>query len=267
MPRDFENQVVFVTGGGSGIGAAVAEGFAKAGAQVAIADLKIAEAEAVADRLRAAGHAAQAAQIDVTDELAMAACVADIVGRFGGLDHVVACAGIASRHTIAQMPVDTWRRVIDVNLTGAFLAIKSTTDAIAGRGGGSITLISSVAAEHIAYGSGAHYAASKSAHIGLVRHAAFELGRKGIRVNSVGPGGITNRMGGGRHTDERIAAMLRNAPLQRVVEPEDVADACMFLAGPHARAITGVYLPVDCGFLAGRGQPLRAYFEQHDEAF
>jgi NAD(P)-dependent dehydrogenase (short-subunit alcohol dehydrogenase family) len=193
--------------------------------------------------------------------------VAEIVETAGGLDHVVSAAGIAARPTITQMPPETWRRVIDVNLTGAFLAIKYAEAAITARGGGSITLISSVAAAHVAYLSGVHYAASKTALTGLVRHAAFELGRKQVRINAVGPGPMSNRMGGGVSDPERRAAAARNVPLQRVVEPEDVAEVCAFLASPAARAITGVYLPVDCGFLTGRGVQYAPYFTAHDEAF
>jgi NAD(P)-dependent dehydrogenase (short-subunit alcohol dehydrogenase family) len=165
------------------------------------------------------------------------------------------------------MPVETWRRVIDVNLTGAFIMLKFTEEAMAARGGGSLTVISSIAAEHIAYMSGAHYASSKAALTGLVRHAAFELGRRGIRVNAVGPGPMTNGMGGRTIDPERAAANARNLPLQRLVEPADVAEVCWFLASPAARAVTGVYLPVDSGFLTGRGVPYRAYFDLHEEAF
>jgi len=267
MSTSLEDQVVFVTGGGSGIGAAVAARFAEAGAQVVIGDVKSAEADAVAGELRAAGGDADAISIDVTDEVALEAAIVGIVARRGGLDHVVCCAGIASRHTIAQMPPETWRRVVDVNLTGGFLATKFAQAPIAARGGGSITLISSIAAEHIAYNSGAHYAASKSALTGFVRHAAFELGRQQIRVNVVGPGPMSNRMGGGEIPAERQKATVRDLPLQRMVEPRDIAEVCVFLASPSARAITGVYLPVDNGFLTNRGAAYERYFEAHGEAF
>jgi NAD(P)-dependent dehydrogenase (short-subunit alcohol dehydrogenase family) len=267
MSRSLDGQVVFVTGGGSGIGAAVATRFAQAGAAVVIGDVKSDQAESVAAGLRANGFACRGVSIDVTDEAALEACVAGIVSRDGGLDHVVCCAGIASRHTIAQMPPETWRRVIDVNLTGGFLATKFAQAAIAARGGGTITLISSIAAEHIAYNSGAHYAASKAALTGFVRHAAFELGRQGIRVNVVGPGPMSNRMGGGDVPPERQQATMRNLPLQRMVEPSDVAEVCAFLASPAARAVTGVYLPVDNGFLTNRGAAYQRYFEAHEEAF
>jgi 3-oxoacyl-[acyl-carrier protein] reductase len=262
-----QGQVVFVAGGGSGIGAAVAARFAGDGATVVVGDIEADQAKAVADDLRRQGHHSDAAGLDVTDERAMEACIAGVVAAHGGLDHVVCAAGIATRHTIAQMPVEVWRRVIDVNLTGAFLATKFAAGAIAQRGGGSITVISSIAAEHIAYHSGVHYAASKSALTGLVRQAAFELGRLNIRVNAVAPGPMSNRMGGGENDPERRKASAGNLPLQRVVEPVDIAEVCAFLASPAARAVTGVYLPVDNGFLTGRGVAYQAYFEAHDERF
>jgi 3-oxoacyl-[acyl-carrier protein] reductase len=263
----FEGQVALVTGGGAGIGAAVARRFARGGAAVVVADVKGDLAEATAAALRAEGQVADGLALDVTDEAALEACIADTVARHGGLDHAVACAGIATRHTIPQMSAETWRRVIDVNLTGAFLTTKFAQGPIAARGCGSITVISSVAAEHVAYMSGVHYAASKTALVGMVRHAAFELGRKGIRVNAVGPGPMSNRMGGGAIDIERQRASARNLPLQRVVEPEDIGEVCAFLASPGGRAITGVYLPVDCGFLTGRGVNYRGYFDAHEEAF
>jgi 3-oxoacyl-[acyl-carrier protein] reductase len=262
-----EGQIALVTGGGSGIGAAVAAHFARLGAKVVVGDNRPDQANAVAADLRAGGYSVEAAGLDVTDETAMAACVEGLVAANGGLDHLVAAAGIATRHTIAQMPVEVWRRVIDVNLTGAFVAIKVAADAIGRRGGGTITLISSIAAEHLAYHSGAHYAASKTALTGLVRQAAFELGRRNIRVNAVAPGPMTNRMGGGETDPERRKASARNLPLQRVVEPADIAEVCAFLASPAARAVTGAYLPVDNGFLTGRGVAYRGYFEAHEEGF
>lgn len=260
-------EVVLVIGGGSGIGAAVARKFGRLGARVTVGDIDGGRAESAAVEIRDAGGAAAGRGLDVTDAAALEAAVAEIVARDGGLDHLVCCAGIASRHTIPQMPPETWRRVIDVNLTGAFLAIKYGQAAIAARGGGTITVISSIAAEHIAYLSGVHYASSKAGLTGLVRHAAFELGRKQIRINAVGPGPMSNRMGGGAIDPERSRASARNLPLQRVVEPEDIAEVCGFLASPAARAVTGVYLPVDCGFLTGRGVRYEPYFEAHDEAF
>jgi 3-oxoacyl-[acyl-carrier protein] reductase len=264
---DFQGKVAFVTGGGSGIGAAVAQTFARAGASVVAADINGDNAQAIAGALTAEGLKCEPLTLDITDERAVEAAVAGIVARHGGLDDVVSCAGIASRHTLGQMPVETWRRVIDVNLTGAFIMLKFTEEAMAARGGGSLTVISSIAAEHIAYMSGAHYASSKAALTGLVRHSAFELGRRGVRVNAVGPGPMSNRMGGGEIDPDRQAASARNLPLQRVVEPEDIANVCAFLASPAARAVTGVYLPVDCGFLTGRGVRYQPYFEAHGVEF
>jgi len=264
---DFSNQTIWVTGGGSGIGAAIARGFAAAGGTVIVSDIDREHGETVVEDIRERGGFAEAQPLDVTDYPALSATAAFVARHYGGIDHVVACAGVASRHTINQMTPETWRRVIDVNLTGAFLVTKAARAAMAERGGGSIAVVSSVAAEHVAYLSGVHYAASKTALVGFVRHAAFELGVKNIRVNAVGPGPMSNRMGGGRFPDDRLQAMAQNLPLQRVVEPEDVANTCLFLASPLARAITGVYLPVDGGFLTSRNAPYRAYFEAHEEAF
>lgn len=265
MSLSFKGKVVLVTGAASGIGAAAAQAFSRAGARVVAADVR--SCAQTMDDLSISGGEAEACDLDVTDAPAVEAALDGIRARFGGLHHVVNCAGLATRHTLAQMPVETWRQVIDVNLTGSFILLKSAERHLADSGGGSITLISSVAAKHVAFLSGAHYAASKTAQLGLVRQAAFELGRHGIRVNAIGPGHMTNRMGGGRHPPDALDAAARKMPLQRVVEPEDVADACLFLASPMARVITGIYLPVDAGFLTARGQSPHAYFEAHEAVF
>ena len=258
-------RTVLITGGASGIGAATAARFAQGGAYVVVLDRDGAGALRVAEDLKAQGFAAEPLAEDVTDADALEAGLKAVADRRGGIDDAVCAAGVASRHTIPQMSPDAWRRVIDVNLTGVFLTIR--TVAALCPDGGAITAISSIAAEHIAYLSGVHYAASKAGLTGLVRHAAFELGRRQIRVNAVGPGPMTNRMGGGQIDPDRQRALARDLPLQRMVEPVDIAEVCHFLARPAARAITGVYLPVDCGFLTGRGVPYQRYFEAHEEAF
>jgi len=255
-----------VTGAGSGIGAAVAERFARGGAHVGVLDVNRAGAEATVGQLKAAGLSAEALVCDVSDAEALEAAIGALADPRGGLDAAVCAAGVASRHTIPQMDAAVWRRVIDINLTGAFLGLKSAA-AHAAPAGAAITIVSSVAAEHIAYLSGVHYASSKAGITGLVRHAAFELGRRNIRVNAVGPGPMSNRMGGAPADPAQQAASARNLPLQRVVEPDDIGEVCWFLASPAARAVTGVYLPVDCGFLTSRGAPYQRYFEAHGEAF
>jgi 3-oxoacyl-[acyl-carrier protein] reductase len=259
-------RTVVVTGAGSGIGASVALRFAEGGAHVCAVDRNEGEVDIVARALVADGFSAEAIALDVTDADCLVASLGAVAARRGGIDDAVCAAGISSRHTIPQMSPDAWRQVIDVNLTGVFLTLK-TVAALCPAAGGSITVISSVAAEHVAYHSGAHYAASKAALTGLARHAAFELGRRNIRVNAVGPGPMTNRMGGGDIDPERQAATTSNLPLRRMVEPVDIAEVCWFLASPAARAISGAYLPVDCGFLTSRGAPYERYFEAHDEAF
>jgi NAD(P)-dependent dehydrogenase (short-subunit alcohol dehydrogenase family) len=259
-------KTALVTGAGAGIGAAIARRFAEGGATVGVLDHDAEGVARVVEALKKDGLIAEPLICDVTADEVFLAEVAAFAAAYGGLDAAVACAGVASRHTIAQMTPQAWRRVIDVNLTGAFLLIKAAA-ANAADGGAAVSVISSIAAEHIAYMSGVHYAASKSALTGLVRHAAFELGRRNIRVNAVGPGPMSNGMGGRQMAPERAAANAANLPLQRLVEPADVAEVCWFLASPSARAVTGVYLPVDNGFLTGRGAPYRPYFDLHDEAF
>ncbi|NWG46332.1 MAG: SDR family oxidoreductase [Alphaproteobacteria bacterium] len=266
MRIDFKDRVVLVTGAAAGIGAATARAFAHAGARVLLLDLLEEAGEAEAAALRQRGLAARFRPLDVADEADIGVMVAEVTAAWGGVDVVFSNAGIAGTFTIPQLTGEHWRRVLEVNLSASFYLTKAVTPSMIERGGGSIIITSSVAAEHVAYYSGVHYATTKTALKGFVRHAAFELGRHQIRVNAIGPGPMSNRMyAGGRHEAERLEAMAQNQPLQRPVEPEDIAHAAAFLASPLASAITGVYLPVDGGFLTGRNASQRGYFKVHNE--
>ncbi|MCP5431969.1 MAG: SDR family oxidoreductase [Alphaproteobacteria bacterium] len=268
MEISFAGKVALVTGAAAGIGAALARGFAGAGAKVLLCDVLDEKGEAEAASIRKAGGEARYVRLDVSDETAIGALVGEVAREWGGIDVLLSNAGIAGTYTIPQLPGEHWRRVLEVNLSASFYLTKAVAPSMRARGGGTILVTSSVAAEHVAYFSGAHYATTKTALIGFVRHAAFELGRHRIRVNALLPGPMANRMGAaGRHSDGRLAATAANMPLQRAVEPEDVAHAALFLASPYASAITGVALPVDVGFLTGRGVALAPYFALHGEAF
>jgi 3-oxoacyl-[acyl-carrier protein] reductase len=260
MSDEFAGKVALVTGGGSGIGAATALAFARAGAYVAIVDRDAAAAEAVVAAIAARGGRAAGLRLDVADGPAFERSAAAIAEQAGGIDILVNSAGTITRHTIAQMPPEAWERVLAVNLRGPFNGIQAVLPYLRARGGGAVVNIASVAGRRISFGGGAHYSASKAGLLGFTRHAAYELAPDHIRVNAVCPGPTATRFSGSMPSAEARAARARKIPLGRMVEPEDIADAVLFLAGDRARMCTGIALDVDGGVLISNDIPYEEYF-------
>ncbi|HEX3952086.1 MAG TPA: SDR family NAD(P)-dependent oxidoreductase [Stellaceae bacterium] len=258
MAFDFAGKIVLVTGGGNGIGAASSRKFAAGGARVAVLDRDGAAAASVAAEIGggASGHA-----LDVSDGPAFAALAGEIAGKEGGIDILVNSAGTITRATIAAMPVADWDRIIAVNLRGPFNGTQAVIPHMKKRGGGAIVNIASVAGRRISFGGGANYSASKAGLLGLTRHAAYELAPDQIRVNAVCPGPTATGFGGGQlPSAERKAQRASKIPLGRMVEPEDIADAVLFLASDYARMCTGIALDVDGGVLISNDIPYDEYF-------
>jgi NAD(P)-dependent dehydrogenase (short-subunit alcohol dehydrogenase family) len=260
MSDEFAGKVALVTGGGSGIGRATAHAFARAGGYVAILDRDAAAAEAVAGEIAATGGKANGHMLDVADGPAFARAAAAIAEQAGGIDVLVNSAGTITRHTIAKMPEDAWERVLAVNLRGPFNGIRAVLPHLRARGGGAVVNIASVAGRRISFGGGAHYSASKAGLLGLTRHAAYELAPDHIRVNAVCPGPTATPFSGQMPSAEQRAARAKKIPLGRMVEPEDIADAVLFLAGDRARMCTGIALDVDGGVLISNDIPYEEYF-------
>jgi 3-oxoacyl-[acyl-carrier protein] reductase len=240
-------KVALVTGAGSGIGRASAQRLAAEGASVIVTDL---DGDAAAETAEPLGDTALARQLDVTDERSIAGVVAEGIERFGALHLLHANAGVGQVVTpVDELDSDTWRRVIDVNLTGAFLTIHGALAAIK-QARGAIVVTSSVSSMRTRDGL-VPYIASKAGVNGLVRALAFELAADRVRVNAVLPGPVATPilmlLALGDSDDETVAIAEAGIPLGQMITPERVAAAVAYLLSDEALDITGVLLPVDGG--------------------
>lgn len=250
-------KVAIITGAGSGLGRAMARRFAAEGASVLIADVNEAGARETLEMLGADGERAAVRLVDVSREADCEAAVADAVGRWGKLDIMVANAGIGAPGPIAGLELEDWNRVLAVNLTGVFLCAKHAFRAMTEKGG-VILATSSIAGLHGAPVLGA-YGPAKAGVIQLVQTLALEGARFQIRANALCPIWIQTPMveayvsGFGMPADEMTRRLVSNIPLGRIGQPEDVANAALYLASDEASFITGIALPVDGGHMAGGG--------------
>jgi 3alpha(or 20beta)-hydroxysteroid dehydrogenase len=240
-----QDKVALITGGARGQGAAEGRLFAREGAVVVLADVLDEEGE------RTAGEVGgEYVHLDVASEEQWHAVVADIVARHGRLDVLVNNAGILRASQLVNQSLEEWNLVVAINQTGVFLGMRAGARAmIAGGGGGSIVNISSVAGLEGVFGSTA-YSATKWAVRGMTKVAAKELGRHGIRVNSVHPGLIATDMTAGFPafaSDEKRERAERRIPIRRVGVPDDIAEMVLFLASEASSYCTGQQFVVDGG--------------------
>ncbi len=251
---DLDGSVVIVTGGasasgkaiGAGLGSGIVRGFAAAGARLVVHYRTAgAAADALVAELRAGGTEAVAIGGDLADEAAAQALIAGAVAAFGRVDVLVNNAAEQPVQPLAEMRLADWRAVVDGNLASTFACTQAAARVMAGHGGGSIVHVASIEGGHPAPAH-AHYAASKAAIRMHARAAALEYGPLGIRVNSVSPGLIA-APGIEDGWPEGVARWRANAPLVRMGTPEDIANACVFLASPMAAWITAHDLVVDGG--------------------
>jgi NAD(P)-dependent dehydrogenase (short-subunit alcohol dehydrogenase family) len=246
-----ENKVAIITGAASGMGAATARRFAKEGAKVVVADMLQVEGQAVADGISAAGGTAVFMPLNVTEEAGWTRVVADTVSRFGRLDILVNNAGISGSAVNDLLETGIWERVMAVNSTGCFLGTAAAVRQMQKNGGGSIVNMSSMSGivgqtmVHMSYN------ASKGAVRTMTKSTAVQFGKDGIRCNSVHPGLMPPMRTSGATADPTVRAkMLREVPLGRAGEVDEVANAVLFLASDEASYITGAELYVDGGSLA-----------------
>jgi NAD(P)-dependent dehydrogenase (short-subunit alcohol dehydrogenase family) len=249
--RRFEEKVVLVTGAASGIGRATAERLASEGARVWCSDVQAEAAEETAKLASQAGGQAVAHTCDVSSEREAVACVAACVERFGRLDALCNVAGILRFGHTHELPFDTWRRVLAVNLDGTFLMSRAALPHLLAARGNIVNVASTAALAGLPYG--AAYGASKGGVLGLTRALAVEYGKQGVRCNAVCPGSIQTPMtsgGAGLPKDADMKLVMRQMALDRPRGPEQVASLIAFLASPEAAHINGSHILVDGGTLA-----------------
>ena len=246
-----EGKVALVTGAGSGIGRGIALRLAADGASVGCLDVNLETATETCDLVQQAGGAAAPFLCDVRLRPQVEAAVNGVVERFGRLDLVVNNAGVVTMSDLDHLTDDEWDFVVDVNLKGQFIVAQVASRSMPD--GGSIVNLSTVEAAVVVSSSGhcqPHYNASKGGVPMLTKALAVELAAKNIRVNCVAPGPINTRFSGGDITGPEAMAFMRQRLLvDRVGEPEDVANAVSFLLSDAASFISGVQLPVDGGWL------------------
>ncbi|MBO0949331.1 3-oxoacyl-[acyl-carrier-protein] reductase [Fibrella forsythiae] len=239
-----QDKVAIITGGARGIGRAAADVFTREGASVIIWDM-LDEGEATAQTLRDQGRKATFMRVSVTDVPGVEEAVRAVLEQYGQIDILVNNAGITRDRTLLKMSHSEWQQVIDVNLTGVFNCTKAVVPHMVERNYGRIICTSSVVGVHGNFGQ-TNYAATKAGVVAMCRTWAKELGSKGITANAVAPGFIRTDMTDAMPEEARQAT-IKLIPARRMGEPDDIANAYLYLASDEASFVNGQVLGVNGG--------------------
>jgi NAD(P)-dependent dehydrogenase (short-subunit alcohol dehydrogenase family) len=247
--KQLENKVAIITGSGSGIGKSAAMLFAKEGAKVIISDINEAHGNSVVDEITKNGGAAFFVKADSSKPEDNEALVKQTLDKYGSLDIAVNNAGIGGPlAATGEYPVDGWKKVIDINLSGVFYGMRYQIPAML-QNGGSIINVASILGQAGTKFSPA-YVAAKHGVVGLTKAAALEYADKKIRINSIGPGYIKTPLVMNSLDQSALDALVGLHPMGRLGESEEIAELLLWLASSKASFVTGAYYPVDGGYLA-----------------
>ncbi|GHC23126.1 3-ketoacyl-ACP reductase [Kushneria pakistanensis] len=242
---DYSGRHVLVTGGAQGIGEAIVTRFAQAGARVTLADINAEQARGVAEKLTNKGHQVTACHVDLADEAGTRA----MIETSDPIDVLVHNAGYFPLTPFEELTLERVERTFAVNVQSLFWMTQALLPSFRQKGKGVILCTSSVTGNRVAYPGLTHYAASKAAVNGFIRNTALEMGRSNIRINGVEPGMIRTPAMDNLGDDEHSQSLEKGIPLGRLGDPEDIANAMLFLGSDLAKYITGQTIIVDGGAL------------------
>jgi NAD(P)-dependent dehydrogenase (short-subunit alcohol dehydrogenase family) len=255
---DLQGQVAFVTGAAKGLGLAMAEIVAQAGARVVMSDI---DSDALASsirRLAAQGLDVVGEVVDVADTALLARTIDGVAERMGRMDIVFANAGLSAGSgpltaagSLAQVDMDRWSRLLQINLTSVFVTIKTASAHMVKQRSGRIIVTASIAGMRGERMCGYAYAATKAAVSNLVRQSSIELSSHGVTINAIAPGPFLTDIGNGRLHDPEVAAgFVSDVPMGRLGQPDEIKGLALLLASPASSYITGAVIPVDGGATA-----------------
>ncbi len=250
----FKGKSAIITGGGSGIGRAVSIAFAKEGADIGIVDMDLEGIQNTAQDVSNIGRKAVVFEVDVTNQSAVEGMVKRAINELGQIDILVNSAGIREIVPFLDLPLEEWKRVIEVNLTGTFLCSQTVArHMVKSKINGNIITIASVAGL-MGVPLRAAYCSSKHAVVGLTKEMALELAPKNIRVNAVAPAVVETKLSAARlATSEFSEKVKKSFPLGRWGQPYEIANLILFIASKEAEFITGAVYLIDGGYMAGKG--------------